>query len=804
MKYRAKKTDPAMTSGSTTRDKVGTSTARKATRKPKRETSNPLDICTNGSVIVDDDPVETWAVRYMHRGWAVLAVWGVNDDLSCECGDPHDTTVNEKLDAKSIGKHPVGGRSWRDGTTDLSVVERWFPPGTRHNIAIVPGLSELLVVDVDGPTGEQTAVRLDLPDTLGSHTGNGRHLFYAADDVATIGSRSPGTGVDTRANTGYVVVAPSRHRTGCRYAWVNWQDRPVDRPEWLADRHRIGASESAAPLVAEPLDGLSLSLTLTTILGETPIEEKRSDQHYRFVARAVADGLTDGQILTLAARHAPSVEKYGGRLEVETRRSIEKVRARHELGDDAEAEAADVAIAVDGYRLTDTGNAQRLVDLADGHLRFVQAWGSWIVYRDGRWHRDNGDALVTEYAKRVARRLFDLVPQTPSTATRGGGSTRRKDLFAWAIRSESDHAIRAMVRLARGNPAVLTDHEDLDADPNLLNCANGTVDLRTGQLRPHDPADLMTLQTAVAYEPEAARPLWNQCLARWQPDADIRAYLQLEAGAGATGKPTETLSVHYGGGGNGKSKAWGAIAHVLGDYATVPHKSLLVAGKHEQHETVKADLFRKRLAVASETNAADALDEEQVKAITGGDRMRARRMREDPWFFHPTHTFVVFTNHKPKIKGRDEAIWRRVRLIPWDVTIPAGERDLDLAEKLRGEAAGILDWIVEGARRFLTDGFDPPSAIQAATDTYRADEDLVGRFVTETLAFGPGFATTAMLNDELERWCRDEGIPPLGMRDLAPLLKSHGSSSTRKTIDGQKSTVWTGVTIRETQSALRR
>ena len=207
---------------------------------------------------------------------------------------------------------------------------------------------------------------------------------------------------------------------------------------------------------------------------------------------------------------------------------------------------------------------------------------------------------------------------------------------------------------------------------------------------------------------------------RWQPNPDVRDYVQLRAGAGATGIPTETVDIDYGGGGNGKSKFHGAIQHVLGPYATVPHKSLLVAGRFEQHSTVVADLFRKRLAVASETKDAEALDDESVKNLTGGDRLKGRRMREDPWEFWPTHTLVMFSNHKPTVQGRDEGIWRRLRLVPWQVTIPENERDEAPRRQTPAEAPGILRWVVDGARRYNSAGLRPPAAVRDATDEYRS------------------------------------------------------------------------------------
>lgn len=437
------------------------------------------------------------------------------------------------------------------------------------------------------------------------------------------------------------------------------------------------------------------------------------------------------------------------------------------------AQDTDLSALADGHRATDAGNSARLAQLADGKIRYVHAWGKWIVYRDGRWRIDNTDALITEIAKAVPRHMF---AQSIDLA----GDTRTA-MFRWANRSESASAVASMIRLARGIPGVLVDHRDLDAHPWLLNVRNGTLDLRTGELGPHDPDHLITCQAPVDYDPDAAAPLWERCVAMWQPAPAVRDFLQAVIGSAATGDPVERVFVNLGGGANGKSRFYGAVEAVLGhDYAVVPHKSLLVVQRHDQHDTVKARLFGARMAVASETEAGDRLDEAKLKEITGGDFLEARRMREDPWQFKPSHTLFLHTNNRPKVRGGDEGIWRRLCLIPWAVTIPPGERDSRLADKLADEAPGILNWIIAGTRRYLTEPLGDPDIVREATAEYRADEDHLGRFIADCCVLDPHMRVPAKaLREAYERWCDTMGEQPQSAKALGPLLRAKGLDSAK-------------------------
>jgi putative DNA primase/helicase len=668
----------------------------------------------------------------------------------------------------------------------------------------------------------QTPSSTALPATWCSSSrddGSGVYLYRVAPPASGQRWRSaPVLGCEVvQFDHRYVVVAPSTHPEGRRYYWRDHAGELAARPPEYDDLTLLPPGAAArlleARLAGDARDPVEFDLTdgeptervaalraraLDACTGQDGARHDGVLAPILAIVRAAEQGEpgTRDAIREVGERFVASVapDRPGGERQAAREFADMVTGGREKVAATAAPSPngpAEVGAALDGYRLTDTGNASRLVKLLDGRARFVHAWGKWVVYRAGRWVIDENDALMSQKAKGVARDLFRLVPKLQFD------SDKRKELFAWAMRSESAGAIAAMIRLARGAPGILVEHEQLDAEPDLLNVRNGTVDLRTGRLRAHDPADLCTKQAAVAYNPDACAPLWAACLKTWQPDAAVRDCLQLEAGAAVTGYHTETLSVHHGGGANGKSRFFGAVQHALGDYAMVPHKSLLMTARHEQHETIKADLFRARLAVASETRARDVLDDEQVKAITGGDRQRARRMREDPSYFDPTHTLVTFSNHRPRVQGRDEGIWRRLRLVPWEVTIPEGQRDRGLADKLRAEDEGVLAWCVAGARRFLKSGLTPPDAVVVATDRYRSEEDLPRRFVDEMLAFAPDrWVESSVLVEELDAWTRGLGVDAPDMREVAAILRQHGCVGKLRRVSGDRRRTWSGVALK--------
>ena len=310
-----------------------------------------------------------------------------------------------------------------------------------------------------------------------------------------------------------------------------------------------------------------------------------------------------------------------------------------------------------------------------------------------------------------------------------------------------------MVSIAEPLAPVTTD--DFETDPWLLNVQNGTLDLRSATFRPHDRNDFMLSIAGAKFDDEAKCPRWRSFVDEiMDGDKELVDYLQRLAGYWATGAIREhILPVFYGSGGNGKSVYLNSIQSVLGSFTMKAGKSFLMATKHEQHPTACADLYRKRLAIAIETDENRRLDEALVKELTGGDRVRARRMREDFWEFSPTHKLVLCTNHKPRVFGTDDGIWRRISLVPFTVQIPPDEQDPELTNKLRDESSGILNWIIAGCVKWQADGLTRPKAVEAATAEYRTDSDTIGEFLYEKCVIADeSYATGKQLFDAYKDW----------------------------------------------------
>lgn len=443
-----------------------------------------------------------------------------------------------------------------------------------------------------------------------------------------------------------------------------------------------------------------------------------------------------------------------------------------------------------GEPWTELGYARRLIHVYGDQLRYVPPWRRWLVWDGTRWAQDT-TGQAARWAKVIARRLT-------TDAHAITDPVRRRAAVAVARRGESSAGVSGALTLASTEQQIAVVPEQLDADPFLLNCRNGTLDLRTGQLRQHDPADLLTKVTGAEYRPGADGSTWSAFLERVHPDQAMRRYLARLFGHVLEGRVVEhVLPILQGDGANGKGTFVAAVLAALGDYGDAADPELLTARTFDAHPTGVADLFGLRLAVLHEGDAGRRLAEGTVKRLTGGDRVKARRMREDFWHFDPSHTFVMLTNHRPLVNGTDEGIWRRLRLVPWDVVIPAEERDEHLGDRLALETDAVLAWLVAGYREWRQHGLADPDRVTAATAEYRTESDALGRFLDEECVTSRAVSVqSSQLFAAWHAWCTAEGEMPGTNKGFTTALQNRGFDTKRTNVGA----VWEGVALRVEES----
>lgn len=397
------------------------------------------------------------------------------------------------------------------------------------------------------------------------------------------------------------------------------------------------------------------------------------------------------------------------------------------------------------------------------------------------WHYWDGKRWAVDDEGRARRAVLDVL--RAALADSVGDKQLRGDV----TRCETDAGIRGVLAIAAALVEFATTVRDLDADPHLLNCANGTLDLRDRALRPHNPQDRLTKVTVGAYDPTATSSVWDGFLARVLPDDAERAYLQRVVGQCVYGRVREHLfPVLIGSGGNGKGTAYGALTHALGDYATVINPELLMVrerGGMGGPETMA--LLGVRLVIGSETQDGRRLDEATMKRLTGGDELTARNLYSAPVTWQPSHQLVYVTNKLPKVTGNDPAVWRRLRVVPFDVVVPVEDRDLRLAERLTLDADAILSWVIAGHFDYEDNGGmrEPPSVLRATGD-YQVSSDAVARFVAEACEVGPHLhALTRDLHGAWVRWAAADGAEAMSERAFAKELDRLGYDA-RKTMRG--------------------
>jgi len=419
------------------------------------------------------------------------------------------------------------------------------------------------------------------------------------------------------------------------------------------------------------------------------------------------------------------------------------------------------------------------------YLRYCYETGYWLVWNGKVWAKDTG-AQIMALAKETVRSMYAEAADIIDDG-------QRRKLAEHAQRSKSESKLHAMIALAKD--LVPISVRDLDSNKMLFNCQNGTIDLHTGIFSPHKREDFITLISPVEYDPDAHSSLWEQHLLRVTGnDKELIAYLQRVFGYCLTGETKEQVIFFvFGPTKTGKSKTIGAIEWVLGDYAKQTPSETLLLKKYSGHSD-KARLVGSRMVVAVEAERGERLASASIKNMTGGDRMAARFLYKENFEFEPTFKIFLIANDKPLIRGEDNAMWERVKLIPFKQFIPLAERDKDLGEKLKEEGKGILAWMVKGCLEWQKHkDLVQPEQVTTETAIYRNEMDILADFIDDCcIVERTARVAHSDLYQAYEEWCHQNDEEPIAKRTLTLELQSRNFVSKRT--HGNK--LWHGLDLK--------
>ncbi len=714
------------------------------------------------------------------------------------------------------GKNP-NRQGWQTLALALDELPAVFKQnGTRPNIGVLQGKPSGNLADVDLDTAAACILgALLLPKTgaVFGRVGKPRshYLYYAANgiDPETAEYRRPGTKktdgekamlVELRGTGAQTIFPGSIHESGESIEWASdGAPAVVDMKDLAQTVRRIAAGAALVPFWVEGARH-GLALALAGALLRAGWEAEQAGDFIEGVAQAADDPEAPKRrtdVESTAERLAAGENVVG--LPTLAEQVDDKAVVKALVSWLGLAPAPDpVAAAGDGtpagnaltYNLTDVGNAERLIAQHGADLRYMPARSAWYVYTGQRWMFDE-DGEVMRRAKAVLRGMY------AEAATIKDDSARQAQA-RHALRCEATSRVESLVRWAQKEPGVSISIDAIDRDIWLLNCANSTLNLKTGQLQAHRRTDYLTRIVPVAYRPDATCPRWIAFLDTIMGHNEgLRRFLQRAVGYSLTGDTSEDkLFILHGTGRNGKTTFLETIARLLGPYGMRTPTETLMARRSGGIPNDVARLKGARFVHASETNEGQRLDEAFIKDITGGDTQSARFLHGEFFDFKPELKLWLRTNHRPDIKDTSDGMWARVSLIPFETRIPdsAMVARWRLEEMFNAEMEGIFAWAVQGCREWLQAGLQEPSEVRTATKAYRSDMDDVQRFIAEQCVVGPTYrvASSALYN-AFKTWSEEQGERRIITQTrLAGRLKDRGYQSERAN-SGMR---WIGIDLR--------
>jgi putative DNA primase/helicase len=709
------------------------------------------------------------ALAYAARGWPVFPCYSLDAAGRCSCG---------RADCSSLAKHPQTKHGFKEATCDEALIRQWWRRWPEANIGIATGEAGLVVIDVDVKNVDGLAAWLTIVErggpelqetTVAKTPSGGLHVYYRANESAigcSTGRLAPG--IDVRAIGGYVIAPPSRGVRGVSYEWC--------------DEHEVEhLAELPAALAACLYGGDRPRCEGNPALfdGGEILAGARNDRLFRNACAMRGRGHTKGEIL---AAMRQTNKRCRPPLEAQEIEDVVESAMRYE---------SRASQRQDHRGCNDDGNAARLIDAFGDRIRYCDELSAWFIYDGRRWQRDSVRG-IEDLAAQAMRRIG-------AEATAIAAEGERRELLRWALRSGDVARFRAAMAKAASDERVRIRAADLDRDPWLLTCLNGTLDLHSGELRPHDPAELISRLAPVEYDATARSPLLEQVLEQATGgDEEFGAYLQRAAGYSLTGLTgEEAFFLLHGPEATGKTTLTEALMAAMGDYAKPGNTELFLARAHgggPREELVSLD--GSRLIVVAEFARNREMNEALLKQLTGGDTVSARGVYEHERSFGFIGKLWFHTNHVPAMSDDDGAVWRRARILPFSHVVPVERRERAVKETLRDpqqSGAAILAWAVAGCTKWQQEGgLGKATAVEAATRTVRESMNPLLEFFRECCSFGPCVWTS---NHDLKTaylsWIGDERLR-IADREWGARLQSYGAESRKR--NGARG--WLGIGLR--------
>ena len=724
------------------------------------------------------------------------------------------------------GKRPMRGLRWREAsTTDPKTVRAWWKRWPEANIGLDCGKSGLVVLDFDA--GKPTFAGDDLlealfriPTASAATGGGGYHFLFQQPEGEPLGNsrgRLP-AGVDVRGHGGYIVLPPSIHPWGERYAWLD-DGEPAPLPDFILEllrspqepverrtapvrangkKKHAGVSPYAAKAMGEETAAVALAVegTRNETLNRAAFNLGQLVAGGELDAAAVKSTLLSAALVAgLPEQEAKNTIASGMAAGARGPRTAPAPRAKlpsgngrrdaHPAGDGVALE--DVLAALGRHEV---GDAELLARIFDGRVCYDHSEKAWYFWTDHYWTRDEQNrahklvnSVAAEYLRAAAK------------ARETGDKKREDDLLKRAGRLRFKARIKNVLDLATADLGVTGDV--WDTHPDKLAVQNGVLDLRTGKLEDGSPSDYIRTVAPVTWEGiDAPAPRWERFLLEiFDNDRELVDFVQRLFGYGVTGHRKEAvLPILWGAGRNGKDTLLSAIENVLGDLAGPISEAVMIDQRNRNAAAATphlAALRAVRLAWVNETREGAKLDAGQVKQLTGGGRIVARALYAEPVTFTPQHLLMLITNKRPHADADNYALWKRLLLIPFTMSFvdnPTAknerQRDPDLAEKLKAEAPGVLAWLVRGAVAWRRDGLRPPESVRLATEAYRTDEDTVGQFLEEACIEERNASVKASdLYRAYAAWSESYGMRPMSNTAFGRRISSrYTKEKTRKGI----------------------